>query len=117
MIQKLLNYIKSKIDARTNPQAALSVFDKSLKKLDKIDKRISKHQDKLADAAGNANAECDALCELYAEQERKARQRKTAARIARDIKHAKCIRKTLVLEEKANSSEKLRAKLNELNSI
>lgn len=117
MIQKLLNYIKAKIDARTNPQAALSVFDKSLKKLDKIDKRINKQQDNIANAVGNANAECDALCELYAEQERKARQRKSEALKARDIKHYECIRKTLTFEEKAAGSEKLRNKLNELNSI
>ena len=117
MIQKLLNYIKAKIDARTNPQAALSVFDKSLKKLDKIDKRIVKKQDRLADAASNANAECDALRELYEEQERKARQRKVEATKARDIKVSEVWDKSIALELKLVDSEKLRNKLNELNSV
>lgn len=113
----MINRIKTWWDNRTNPQAALSVFDKSLKKLDKIDKRISKQQDKVSDAHANANAECDALIELYNVQEQKARERKKEARKARDIKVSECWAKGCALSDKERNSQALRAKLNELNSI
>ena len=117
MIQKLLNYIKTKWSDRTNPQAALSVFDKSLKKLDKIDKRIVKQQDKCSTNVYNINAQCDLAVERCTLTELKARSDKRTALSTRDKLVSKEWDKSQCLDLKLSSSEKLRSKLNELNSI